>query len=570
MPLRDYQQEAVDKTFTYCRDNKSENALIVAPTGAGKSHIIAGIIEQTLNKWKDVGFLVVAHRKELINQNAAKVAPHIDTGIFCSGLGRKQVAQVTFATIGSIHSKADLFPHVKVLIVDEAHMIPTKEAGRFRKLINDLKTLNNVTVIGLTATPYRTESGILYGDSEEHLFKEVCFDCDLEKLQEQGYLSQIVGKEVINKVDTSKLKVRMGEYIGKEMEDLFMPMVRSQCVEIVSYAEGRKKWLIFCAGVLHSRKTAEVLRELGIKAESLTGDNSKGDREEVLAKFERGEIQALTNCDILTTGFDAPGIDLIALLRPTQSVGLYVQMVGRGLRKADGKEDCLCLDFGENFERHGTINEVAIRGGKPREDITEPTTKTCEDTECRTINSYSASECFKCHSDFYRKCPHCKTRITWKIYAESDQCINCNKYLTVRNIGKATSDNYKQLGYEEIDSVSYSVHKKIGGNTPSLKITYTTTAGQVVNDFHFPEHEGFALVKTKKFLRKAIRPENLKSVPTTAQELVNQSDVLFKQVKAVKFIRNGKWKNVDQVVYKTAEEEAKNQESFFEAFGVNI
>ena len=139
-------------------------------------------------------------------------------------------------------------------------------------------------------------------------------------------------------------------------------VTRAAVAEIVRHGEGRGSWLVFCSGVAHARHVRDAIRGHGVSCETVTGDTPGPERDGILAAFKAGRLRCVTNANVLTTGFDAPGTDLIALLRPTKSVGLYVQMVGRGTRLAEGKEDCLVLDFAGNTARHGPIDTVD--GGK--------------------------------------------------------------------------------------------------------------------------------------------------------------------------------------------------------------
>ena len=170
--------------------------------------------------------------------------------------------------------------------------------------------------------------------------------------------------------------------------------------EVIRLGAGRKSWLFFCAGVQHSEHVRDVLLDRGIKAECVTGATPKAERARILADFKAGKIQALTNANVLTTGFDAPGIDLIAMLRATMSPGLYVQMAGRGLRVAPGKDDCLVLDFAGVVATHGPITAVQEpkRAGAGNKGDGVAPTKTCD--ECGELVAISSMRCPACGHAF--------------------------------------------------------------------------------------------------------------------------------------------------------------------------
>lgn len=557
--LRDYQQAAIEETFNFCRENKGKDPVIVAPTGSGKSHIIAGIIQQSRERWGKVNFLIVAHKKELIEQNAKKLG--LPSVFFSASLKSKKVSNITFATIGSIYKKADLFSHVDVLIVDEAHLIPQRaEKGMYRRLIADLKAFGLKRVIGLTATPYRLGTGLIFG--EDRLFHDVSYECDLVKLTDMGFLSRIVGKEAVSHSDTTTLKTRMGEFISSEMESMFLQTVAKQVEEIITYGENRKKWLVFCSGIKHSEMAAKVFNEMGVKARSLTGVNNE-EREEILDQFSSGEFKVLCNCDILTTGFDQPDIDLVALLRSTNSTGLYVQMVGRGLRVAEGKEDCLLLDFGENIKRHGRLVNIKTTKSSTSEGQ-DKKGKTC--VHCRCVSDMGAEFCSACGQVFMRKCKSCEYLIPVPLYKTLEKCPSCSEFLITRDLGKTTSDEYSNTGWKDVVDVGYRSHSK-QGKPDSLRITYYLADGGTVYHYAAFYHGGYASRKALDWANKSLlSKEEFKKCEVIADFVAN-ANYIFKQPSEVKLVQEGDW---TRVVDYRFEGDKPRQIDIFEELGVNI
>lgn len=379
MELRWYQKEAVDAAWKSLRE---DNPLIVLPTGSGKSLVIAELCRRIVLKGGRV--LVVAHRKELLEQNADKIAkllPGVDVGVYSSGLKKRNTNHdVIVAGIASVYKRGVEFGVRQVMIVDEAHLIPNKSFGMYRNLIDDLCQYNQwFRVVGLTATPFRLQDGPLV-DGE--IFDTVCYSAPIRKLIDEGYLSNLTTKPT-TQVDVSQVHLRAGEYIDKELEGAFMAggVVEKACLELHEATQDRKSILVFGVSIAHCHAIKQCLEKLGHEPDIVTGDTEPLLRATSLQNFRDGKIRYLINRDVLTTGFDAPNVDCVAIMRASQSAGLVAQIVGRGLRIAPRKTDCLILDYGGNFYRHGAIDDpdygmqsksssAGERNAKEREDET--------------------------------------------------------------------------------------------------------------------------------------------------------------------------------------------------------
>jgi DNA repair protein RadD len=345
---------------------------------------------------------MLTHVKELIAQNAEKMRqhwPNCPLGIYSAGLGRKDLGEpITFAGIQSVRSKAKQIGHVDLVIIDEAHLVSHKDEGGYRTLLADLKVINpNLRIIGLTASPYRLGHG--YITDKPAIFDALINPTSIEELIYKGYLSTLRSKLTVTKLEVDGVHKRGGEYIEAELQAAVDTKDKNAKVvrEIIKLGAERKSWLIFCAGVAHAQHIAEALVAQGIIAECVTGETPSNERDRMLTEFKAGTIRALTNANVLTTGFDAPSIDLIAMLRPTMSPGLYVQMAGRGLRIADGKTDCLVLDFAGVVEQHGPI--TAVRPPPKKGDkVGEAPVKVCD--HCQEICALSVRICPACGAEF--------------------------------------------------------------------------------------------------------------------------------------------------------------------------
>lgn len=360
--LRDYQRRALDDLYAWFRAGNKGNPCLVLPTGSGKSHVIAALCREAVQQW-DSRILMLTHVKELIAQNSEKLRshwPNAPLGIYSAGLKRREMGSaITFAGIQSVRGRASQIGRVDLVVIDECHLVSHKDTGSYRQLIRDLTEINPaLRVIGLTATPYRLGHGMITDDPA--IFDAILEPVTTADLVLQGYLSTLRSKVTRTRFDVSGVHRRGGEYIESQLaaavdtDDQNRAVVR----EVIGLAENRKAWLFFCAGVQHAIHIRDVLRESGITVETITSETPPGERARILHQYTSGQIRALTNANVLTTGFDYPDIDLIAILRPTESPGLYIQMAGRGLRLKSHTDHCLVLDFAGVVAKHGPITGI--------------------------------------------------------------------------------------------------------------------------------------------------------------------------------------------------------------------
>lgn len=401
MILRDYQQRSIDQLYAWFGKHPSGNVCAVLPTGAGKSIVIAALCRDALQNWPETRVLMLTHQKELIQQNAEKmrlVWPNAPLGIYSASLRRRDQGEpITFAGIQSVRAKADMLGWVDIVIIDECHLINNTQQGGYRSLLADLMRINpDLRVIGMTATPYRLGQGLLT-EGDDALFSDIIEPVTIEELLHKGYLARLQSKQTGMRFDLSGVHKRGGEFIEGELAKAIDTELgnREAVEEIIRRAGDRKSWLVFCSGVEHAEHIRDELRVQGVSAECLTGKTPKREREEMLAAFKAKEIRALTNANILTTGFDAPDTDLVAMLRPTMSPALYVQMAGRGLRPKSHTDHCLVLDFAENVARHGPITAIEPPKKKGKG---EAPVKVCPD--CDEVVHLSAKVCPECGHEF--------------------------------------------------------------------------------------------------------------------------------------------------------------------------
>jgi DNA repair protein RadD len=360
---RPYQQEALDAVNAALRD-RDDNPAIVLPTGAGKSLVMALLIHQWLDACPHFRIMVLAHRKELVEQNAAELAgvdSSLSIGVFAASLKRRDTRrQTTFASIDSVAKRADEFPVQNVLLIDEAHRIPVRREGKYRSFIDAMRARNpHLRIVGLTATPYRMGTGAIC--HADHILNHVCYEANVGDLIRDGYLSNIRTIEgESSALDLKGVKKIAGEF---NLKDLALRVDRDEVVQQAVKdmtakvrAEGRKSVIVFCIDIDHCDHVARDLRRFGVQAGVVTGKTPNHERERLVEEFKTGRIQYLLSVNVFFEGFNVKRVDCVAMLRPTQSKGLWVQAIGRGLRLHPGKSECLVLDYGDNISRHGPID----------------------------------------------------------------------------------------------------------------------------------------------------------------------------------------------------------------------
>lgn len=395
-------------------------------------------------------------------------------------------------------------------LVHNCHLIPADGEGMYRQFLADAKVVNpHLRVIGLTATPFRLDCGTIC--APDHFLNAVCHEIGVRELIRDGYLCPLVTKAGVHKADTSQLHVRGGEFVTDEVEALMDQddLVAAACREVVDHTRDRQACLIFSAGVKHGRHVCEILRaQHGIECGFVCGETPATERDELLARFRgqsgdglfpRPPLKYLCNVNVLTTGFDAPHIDAIALLRPTMSAGLFVQMVGRGFRLHPAKQNCLVLDFGGNVLRHGPVDAIRIaddpagRGG-------EAPAKECP--QCRSLISAG-----------YATCPDCGFMFPPPERQQHDA--------KATNVG-ILSGQVTDTAYDVLDT-TYSVHTKRGAhaNAPrSMRVDYRIGLDHWQSEFICFEHAGYARQKAVAWWR-CRSPD---PVPDTAQRAVELAE----------------------------------------------
>ena len=567
MELRNYQREAVDAVYEHLR-TRDDNPCIVLPTGTGKSIVLAKIATDAVSLWGG-RVLLLAHVKELLEQNADKIrklCPGLKVGVFSAGLNSRDTREdVIVAGIQSVYNKACDLGRFDMILIDEAHLIAPDGEGMYRTFLSDMKVINpNVRLIGLTATPYRLKGGLIC--KPENMLNHVCYEAGLKEMIVQGYLSPLISRAGRVEAKLDNLHIRGGEFITSEIDEAMNndELISAACHEIVNLTRDRKSVLIFCTSVAHCMAVADKIKEFSaMECEIVTGETSSSVRAEILDRIKgkfvaddlfgtpKPPLKYLANVNVLTTGFDAPNIDCVVLLRPTASAGLLVQMVGRGLRLSpeSGKRDCLVLDYGNNILRHGPLDMIKVK---------EPGKGGGGDAP--------AKKCPKClaliHAA-YTICPDCgfefpPPSVSHGAHASSAGVIS----------GQAEYTDYK------VEEVYYSVHEKRGASPDApktMQVDYQVGFHIFKSEWVCPEHTGYARNKFEKWWRERAAlgcpiPKNAVDAVSLANNglLAAPESITVKTVVGERFERITGWRMKERPVMREPGDDTGNNDYSFD------
>ena len=540
--LRPYQSDAVESVYRHLRE-KDNNPCVVIPTAGGKSLCIAQVAKDAVTKWNG-RVMIVAHVKELVEQNAGKlksICPDLPVGVYSAGLDSRDTQQpVVVAGIQSVYNKIESFKPFDLVMIDEVHMVPPDGEGRYRTFLEAAKRVNpRVRLIGWTATPYRTQGGLIC--KPENLLNEVCYEIGVKELINRGYISNITARAGKVKADTEGLHIRAGEFVAEDVEKLMGEdrLVTSACQEIVELTRERQSCLIFCTSIAHCKKVAaQIAKFSGEECAIVTGDTPDIEREETIRRLRGESVKAdlfsdkpplkyCCNVSVLTTGTDIPRLDTIALLRPTNSPGLLVQMVGRGFRLSPetGKTECLVLDYGRNIERHGPIDMIKVK--EPGQGGGGPLAKECPN--CRTIVNLPVMLCPTCGYQWPRKEPERKAH-------------EANAAKAAILSGEVTIEKFP------VKHAIYQVWEKRGappGSPKTVRVTYDIDYLTHYSEWLCPEHTGYARRKFEKWWREHAHPDC--PMPRTAEEVCeHEFSGMLREVKeiTVRFVSGQKYPEI--------------------------
>ncbi|MFL3659797.1 MAG: DEAD/DEAH box helicase [Opitutales bacterium] len=532
--LRPYQQEAVDNTLNFFRKKRSP-AVIVLPTGAGKSLVIAELAKIAKGR-----VLVLAHVKELVEQNHLKYESYdLQAGIYSAGLNQKdRKRKVIFGSIQSVANASDsFFNDFTLLVIDECHRVGLEPDSQYAKVIKRLK-LNNkrICILGLTATPYRMGLGWIYNiahqgemkTQELRFFKHCIYELPLEYMIKNKYLTPPVKVDIpVTSYDFSELIEGGKSYTMAQLEEVLKqqrrltPLIIKNIVDITDSYK-RQGVMIFSSTVKHAQEVMESLPKG--QAQLILGETEATERDRIINAFKERAFKYLVNVSVLTTGFDAAHVDVIAILRPTESISLYQQIIGRGLRLDTGKKDCLVLDYtgmGHNIY----APEIGDKKTAPE---SVPVEVPCP--ECGFVNDFwgIVDDDGYVIEHFGRKCrgaiqkPEtyefnpCGYRFRFKICdqcsAENDitarECCRCGYTLIDPDTKLKQAKLSKNAHVLAPDSIEMLERSDKNGN-PSLQVKYYDYDARYVSEMHYLNNQTSLKKFNINFLRSHTRKPEL-------------------------------------------------------------
>jgi len=530
---RPYQQEGLEALHDHIC-TKDTNPGVVVPTGGGKSLMIAWAIQMWLRECPWFRCVILAHRKELVEQNYEEFINVIhdddfqfcgEVGIFSAALKRRDYeSQILFASIDSIYKKSGEFSPFDVIMVDEAHRIPPAGEGKYITFLKGCKRFNPaLRFIGWTATPYRMGCGPIC--HKDHMLHEVCYEARVTDLIRDGFLCGLRSKVGVAMPDLNGVKRQSGgDYVitslskATNKRDIVAAAIR-EAVEIIC-REKRSHIVFFCVDVAHCQSVSEELAKYGIYAPAVTGKTKAQERARIGEAFKNGDIHAICNVNVYTEGFNATCVDCIVLLRPTLSQGLFSQMVGRGLRLHAHKRDCLVLDFAGCIDEHGPVD---LLGGKP---IVMAVCGNCRESFSRAV----------------RKCPQCGWEIP-KIEMERLEAVESKRRMHGDKVSKKSILS-SEPSTHKVDNVFVGRHKK-EGKPDSLLVRYRCGLS-MFREWVCLDHEGYAGQAAHSWWTKRFGPWKARGgskVDAALEDLFLQQ-ALQEYTKTITVKRNGKYTEI--------------------------
>jgi superfamily II DNA or RNA helicase len=361
--LRDYQSQCLAAIFNRYKAG-ARRQLICLPTGTGKTVIFAQFPSFFRMKRR---MLVLAHRAELLHQARDKLLaanPDLKVEIEQAGQSASETSDVVVASVPTLGRRGSrrltrLDPdQFSIVVIDEAHHATAETYRRIVGHLGLLRSDTNKLLVGFTATPKRSD-----GIGLDAVFDEISFSRTIPEMMHAGYLAPVAGYRIETDIDLSRVKTSMGDFVVSQLSDAVNIESRNALV-VKAFRElvPDRRTLVFCVDVAHALDLAAAFRHYGIMAAPVTGEMPADERGETLAGFSTGGLQVLTNCMVLTEGYDEPAVDGIILARPTKSALLYTQMIGRGTRLHPGKVDVTVVDVVDNSSKHRLVTLPSLFG----------------------------------------------------------------------------------------------------------------------------------------------------------------------------------------------------------------
>lgn len=551
---RSYQIEIRDAKIKYLQDT-DRNGIIVSPTGTGKSLAANMFVKWALEAIPGSRIMVTTHDRKIIGQNCQSLYnfwPQARAGIFSSGLKQwDTTSPILYTGIQSVYKCAHDFGHIDCLIVDECHMVGPKSESMYGRFIMGLRKTNpDLRIFGYSATPYRLTQGML---TEGDLFDDIVIDLSTTErfcqFVDEGYLSPLVTMKTEVEPDLSNVPMQMGDFNERIMEEVVDTRDINHAVakEVITKGAERNFWLGFCTTVHHAENLCAVFRSRGISAEVVHGKMSEKEQDAAEERFRKGQTRCLLNCGMYNVGWDFDALDLIFVVRGTQSPGWWVQCLGRGTRpvfangfdlnsiegrlaaiKAGRKNrGCLVLDFCGNTRRLGPINAPCIPKSRRKGEGMggDAPVKVCKN--CGAYNATRATVCVNCEAVFPPS--SCIERT-----ASRDEVFIRESVTPIHEIAP-------------VSAVSYTVQDTKSG--AALRIGYMNGLFSELREHWFVEspHE----FQRRDFRKYWTAAGGTLPYPETAEEARDRARKELKAPKNVEFESNSKWKKIVKREYET-------------------
>jgi len=509
------------------------NPLVAWPTGTGKAFGIALFLVDFFKSNPRAKVIVTTPSEELVEQNYKELKelwPSAPAGIFCAGLGRKDVQYpITFATIDSLDGSQHLFGKVDLLMPDECHRISSKEDTRYHRVYTYFKNKNKYFfMVGWTATDYRMGQGKL--TDEGGLFTEVIYDATtMEAFNwffKQGYLIPPIAAPTESRVSGEKMSMVGGDFKQSDLQNSFEKERESGVIEralreavAVAREENRTSWIAFVPGIDACEEVVDILETLGVSATCVHSKIKKGERRQRLKDYKDGKYTCMVNNGILTTGFNHKPLDFMIMLRKTASASLWVQMLGRGTRayyadgfdltdfdqrwqaiRANGKLNFRVMDFVGNTERLGPINDPKKPKPPGLKKNSDCPVKICD--ACSAYNHPSVRECFYCGCPFPIR-------------------ENVDEVASTAPLVKENKKTTPITEWFDVSKVTYKANYRT--KRPTIVATYYFQNGGMIDEFICLEHDGPARRRAERWWReRSIHGEQVPDNVLLAMPLVEQ------------------------------------------------
>lgn len=540
MGLRYYQEEAVQAIFDYWSEEPG-NPLVDMATGTGKSITAATVAHRLVNNWQGMRVVGCTHVIELVEGNYKEllgIDPFAPAGVYAASMGmRDSRSQILFVQLQTVWNKAQEIGHVDVLMIDEVQLVPPEADTMYGVFIDALLAINpDMKIVGFSATLFRLDSGRL-DEGDNRRFDKVVYTYGLRRGIDDGYLCSLTSKPTETRYDLSGVGKAMGEYkAGEYARAVDTADLNSRVVEEVLDVEGhRNKALIFCRGIEHATHMRDAFRAAGRSCEVVSGKTPKAERRKIIEALKAGEIWGATNDNVLSTGTNIVGIDLIVDTYKTLSAGRYAQRAGRGTRvvwprgfdpestDAAGriaaiagsiKPNCRYMDFAGNIQEHGPVDMIDPK--RPSKGDGTAPIKICP--SCEEIVHASARLCTCCGHEF-----------------EFDATPKFMERASDAPIISTVAD------WRTVTGRRFSEHQSKDPAKPNSVLVNYMLGYVAQKDWVCPGHTGFAKVKSDKYWRahggKTPFPSSVEEFLRRADELAITAEIRLKQ--------NGKYQNVE-------------------------